>query len=53
MIFSFVGALIVLAGHIVAGNRLHWWLYYHTGWIFPTDAGAWCGLALGLYLLFF
>jgi hypothetical protein len=48
------GAIIVIAGSVVSGFRLHRlidWYCPQASAFLPRDMGAWCGLACGCFLL--
>ena len=50
-VLIFAGAVILILGNMIAGHRLHAWLYNRipqVGGRVPRDAGAWLGLCVGL-----
>jgi hypothetical protein len=48
MVISFLGGVLLVVSHVVAGHAAHRWLY-EQGVQLPTDAGAWAGLAFAAY----
>ncbi|RFC65027.1 hypothetical protein DYI37_03950 [Fulvimarina endophytica] len=47
-------AAVVLLFGLVAGHRVHFWLWYASPWVrrhVPADSGAWIGLIAGSAVL--
>lgn len=50
-----IGAAVIAVSHMIAGHRLHRWLWHSLpsiGQRLPTDIGAWIGLAVGLVVAY-